>query len=249
MPSGRGRAKEIPGVLARAAIIRRENMLLATLPAPESQRLVTLCGSVELTIDDVLCEQGKPMSHVYFPITSFISQIFTIGRRCGFEVGLVRAEGMLGSSLMFGVNVAPGRGMVQGAGSAPRLESAQFSWELKRSPALKQTLNRYLYVVASQLTQSAACSRFHVIGARLARWLLMTRDRATSDKFNLTHEVAAQMLCVRREGVTEAASFLQARKLIRYSRGHVTIVNIPAFEAATCNCYAAMSLVYAQIMS
>jgi CRP-like cAMP-binding protein len=164
-------------------------------------------------------------------------------------VGLVGAEGMLGSSLMFGVNVAPGRARVHGAGSALRLQAAQFSRELKRSPALRQTLNRYLYVVARQLTQTAACSRFHVIPARLARWLLMTRDRANSDEFHLTHEDAAYILGVRRETVTEAASLLQGRKLIRYRRGHVTIVNAPALEAAACKCYAAMEQVYAKIMN
>jgi CRP-like cAMP-binding protein len=222
--------------------------LLATLPGLERLRLVAQCETVELTVDEVLCEQGKPASHVYFPTTSFITQIFTLGGRQGFEVGLVGAEGMLGSSLAFGVNVAPGRALVHGAGSALRLEAAQFNGELKRSRALKQTLNRHLYVVASQLTQTAACSRFHVLRARLACWLLMTRDRANSDEFSLTHKVAAYMLGVRRAGVTAAASFLQARNLIRYNRGNVTIVNAAALEAVACNCYAAMGLVYSQII-
>jgi CRP-like cAMP-binding protein len=230
-------------------MVRRDNMLLATLSGPEHERLIARSEPVELAIDAVLCEQGKPMTHIYFPITSFISQIFTIEGRHGFEVGLVGAEGMLGSSLMFGVNIAPGRAMVYGAGSALRLEVAQFYRELKRSPTLTRSLNRYLYVIASQLTQTAACSRFHDLRARLARWLLMTRDRANSDDFYLTHKVASYMLGVRREGVTEAALGFQKRKWIRYRRGHVTILDPAALEAATCDCYAAMARVYAQIMS
>jgi CRP-like cAMP-binding protein len=245
MPSVRASTK-LPGLLVRP---RSENRLLATLPVPERERLVARCEPVELAVNDVLCEQGKPMTHVYFPITSFISQIFTLEGRHGSEVGLVGAEGMLGSALMFGVNVAPGRAIVHGAGSALRLEAAQLPRELERSRALKQTLNRYLYVIASQLTQTAACGRFHLLGARLARWLLMTRDRANSDDFYLTHVAAAYMLGVRREGVTEAAFVFQERKLIRYHRGHVTILNAPALEAATCDCYAAMTRVYSQIMS
>jgi CRP-like cAMP-binding protein len=248
MDSARARTKEIPGRPIRRAL-RRENLLVANLPTHERLRIVARCEPVELAVHDVLCEQGMPMSYVYFPVTSFISKVFTIEDRSGFEVGLVGAEGMLGSTLMFGVNVAPWRARVQGAGSALRLEAAQFSRELQRSPALKQTVNRYLYVVASQLTQTAACSRFHVLAARLARCLLMTRDRANSDEFHLTHEAAAHILGVRRVGITEAAGSLQARKLIRYSRGVVTILNAPALEATACKCYAAMTQVYAEIMS
>jgi CRP-like cAMP-binding protein len=247
MASVGARAKEIPGLTR--PVIRRDNVLLAKLPNSERLRLIARCEPMELAVNELLCEQHKPMSHVYFPLTCFISQVFTLEGRSGFEVGLVGAEGMLGSSLLFGVNVAPGRARVHGAGSALRLEVAQFSRELTRSPALKETLNRYLYVVASQLTQTAACSRFHFIPARLARWLLMTRDRANSDEFYLTHAVAAYILGVRREGVTEAASLLQARKLIRYQRGRVTIINAPALEAAACKCYAAMRRVYTQIMT
>jgi CRP-like cAMP-binding protein len=246
MASVQAHAK-VPG-LTRPAI-RRENLLLSKLPTSERLRLIARCEPVQLTIDDVLCEQHKPLRHVHFPLTGFISRFFTLEDRSGIEVGLVGAEGMVGISLMFGVNTAPGRIRVHGAGSALRLEAAQFLRELKRSPALTQTLNRYLFVVASQLIQTAACNRFHRVPERLARWLLMARDRANSDEFYLTHQAAAYILGVRREGVTDAARLLQARKLIRYSRGHVTILNPSALEAATCKCYAAMTQVYARIMS
>jgi CRP-like cAMP-binding protein len=247
MDGARARKKKIAGLRRRAP--PGENLLLAKLPTSERLLIVARCEPVELAIHDVLCKQGKPMNHVYFPITSFISQIFTTRGRYGLEVGLVGAEGMLGSSLMFGVNVAPARAIVYGTGSALRLGAAQFSRELKRSPALTQTVNRYLYVVASQLMQTAACGRFHFVPARLARWLLMTRDRADSDELTLTHEVAAYILGVRREGVTEAACLFQARKLIRYSRGVVTILNAPGLEGTTCECYAAMRQVYTETMS
>jgi CRP-like cAMP-binding protein len=245
MVTRRARAKDTRGLRANPAI-PRENLLLATLPASERRRLVARCEPVELAVREVLCEQGKAIRHVYFPVNGFISQVFTMGGRYGFDVGLVGSEGMLGSSLMFGVNLAPGRARVEGAGSALRLEAAEFSRELKRCPGLDQTAKRYLHVVTSQLTQTAACGRFHFVTVRLARWLLMTRDRANSDEFGLTHEDAAYLLGVRREGVTEAANFLRASKLIRYSRGVVTIINTAGLEAATCKCYAAMKRIYAE---
>ena len=246
MGSVQPRAKEIPTL--RRAAIRGDNLLLSKLPASERVRLIARCEPVELAVDEVLCGQHKPMRHVYFPLSGFMSQVVTLDGRSGIEVRLVGAEGMFGISLMFGVNV-PGRVRVHGAGSMLRLKAAQFLRELKRSPALKETLNRYLLVIASQLMQTAVCNRFHRLPARLARWLLMARDRANSDEFYLTHALASHILGARREGVTEAAHLLQARKLIRYNRGHVTIVNAPALEAAACNCYAAMTQIYEKIMN
>jgi CRP-like cAMP-binding protein len=245
MGTARLRAREIPGLTSPA--IRRENLLLSKLPTSERLRLIARCEPVELVVDELLCEPRKPMHHVYFLLSGFISQVVTLGGRSGIEVRVVGAEGMFGISLMLGVDV-PGRVRVHGAGFALRLEAAQFLRELKRSPALNQILNRYLLVIASQLMQTAACNRFHRLPARLARWLLMARDRANSDDLYLTHELASYILGVRREGVTEAARLLQARKLIRYSRGHVTIINPRALEAATCKCYAAMKQIHAKIM-
>lgn len=225
-----------------------ENALLAALPAAVRLRLTAGRAPVDLAMSQGLSEPDERIRHAYFPIDGFISLVTPARGRGQLEIGLVGREGMLGVPLLLGVNISPLRAMVQGVGRAWQVDVATLEQELARDGELRAALNRYLYVFLAQLVQASACTRFHHIEARLARWLLMTRDRAHSGEFIITHEFLALMLGVRRVGVTRAASSLQRKSLIRYRRGHVSILDVRGLERAACPCYAIDNRIYAQIL-
>lgn len=224
------------------------NRLLAALPGDEHERLAAGSEPATLAFGQVLAEPNEPLQHVYFPTSAFISVITATDGRPSLEVGMIGDEGMLGASLVLGVEQSPTHALVQGDGHALCIGAGTFRQGLRQSPELQRILKRYLYVTIAQLGQTAACNRFHHVEARLARWLLMTHDRAGSDDFLITHQFLAYMLGVRRVGITEAASALQARDLIRYQRGSLTVLDRDGLEAAACHCYAADREAYTRIM-
>ena len=226
-----------------------ENLLLAALPGPDRRRVLAACEQVDLLPGDVLYEPGERIRHVYFPTDSVISLITPMSGHDRLEVGQVGSEGMLGLSLVLGVNAARTLALVQGAGAAWKLDTERFRHELEHCDPLRRALQRYVHVVMHQLAQMAVCTRFHVVEARLARSLLMTRDRTNSNQFHVTHERLAQNLGVRRAGVTRAASALQTRKLISYSRGDITILDRRGLQGAACTCYAVDREAYANVMA
>jgi CRP-like cAMP-binding protein len=224
-----------------------QNHLLTALPYADRQRLLANCEQIELYAGDVLYEAGERIRYLYFPADSFISLMRPVDGSASL-VELVGSEGMLGVPVVLDVHDSPLRALVQGSGTALRINAGLFRIEFEFSLALRRELHRYVYVLLDQLSQTAACNRFHVLDTRLACWLLMTQDRAHSNTFHLTHEILAQMLGVRRVGITNAAGLLQQKKLVRYSRGDITILDRSGLEAFSCGCYQAMKKTYTHML-
>jgi CRP-like cAMP-binding protein len=224
------------------------NRLLEALPARDRRRILAACETEELAFARLLYAPGNRLHHVYFPVEGFISLIMPVDAASSLEVGLIGNEGMFGIPLALGVDDSPVRAVVQGAGRALRMEAAVFCRELARSQVLQRLIDRYIFVHLSQLAQTATCTRFHVVEARLARWLLMTQDRAHTNAFHITQEFLALMLGVRRVGVTKAAMALHSHNLIQYSRGNITVLDRRGLKAASCACYAADCDAYDRIL-
>ncbi len=223
-----------------------ENRLLAALPEPDRRQTLSHGECVELRRGEVISEPGDRIRNVYFPTDCFLSLVTPPADHAGLEVRLVGHEGMIGTPLILGVEVTRVRTFVQGAGAAWRLPSEGFGEALRQSEALRARLHRYLDVLMNQGTQLLACTRFHLVEARLARWLLMSQDRAHADHFHVTHELLAALLGVRRVGVTKAATALQARQLIHYRRGEVTVLDRAGLQGVACGCYEAAEALYEQ---
>lgn len=218
-----------------------ENQLIARLPRAERARLLDACEPVQLQMGDSLWQRGAAVSHAYFPLQACVALLTHVDAHPSLEVGLVGAEGIVGAHLVLGVREAPMQALVQGPGAALRISANALGRELDASRNLQQLLQRYLYAGLAQQTNAAGCLRFHLIGPRLARWLLMSHDRAGSDSFQMTHEFLAGMLGVRRVGITAAAGVLQSKGLIRYRRGELQVLDRAGLEAAACSCYASDS--------
>lgn len=229
-------------------VIPNANHLLSSLPRRNQDKLLVNCESIELVYAEELYRHGELIPYVYFPIRSNISLVTSDDSDAGLEGGLVGDEGMLGISIIQGVDIAPYHAVVQGPGLTLRIPTPSFRVELERSYVLQRILQRYLYVSLCQLAQKVTCARFHVVEERLARWLLMTHDRAHLDSFHVTHVFLAKMLGVRRVGITKAANSLQKKRLISYHRGDITILDRIGLEAASCGCYRADKQIYEHIL-
>ena len=226
-----------------------QNQLIESLPRADRLHLIAACEPVWLLQDEVLALRGQTLKRAHFPLDGAISLTIQTDAHLALEVGLVGREGMLGAHGLLGATGgAPTQAAVQSPGAALRIGAPALRRELARSAALRRVLGRYIGVHLEQLALAVACRRFHLIGPRLARWLLMTQDRAAADHFHVTHEFLAQMLGVRRVGITMAAGELQRAGLIRYHRGELAVLDRPGLEAAACSCYAADGLAYRRRM-
>jgi len=213
------------------------NHLLSAVPRPAYLRMLGKMELVDLAYGEVLLEPLGTIRYVYFPIDCLVSLLTAVDQNRTLEVGMVGNEGMVGMPMALGIGVSAVRALVQGSGTAMRMTAARFRSEFKQNAPLQRALFRYNHLLIAQISQTAACNRFHESGARLARWLLMTSDRLQANEFLLTHEFLAHMLGIRRVGVTQAARILQRKELIEYSRGKIRILDRKGLEGAACTCY------------
>jgi len=226
-----------------------QNLLLAALPAAEFERLAAHLERVTLRLGDMLYEPGEQLQHAYFPVSSIVSLHYVMATGASASVAGVGNEGVVGISLFMGGGTTPSSAVVQTAGVAYRLERRWLKQEFERSGALLHLLLRYTQALMTQMTQTAVCNRHHSVEQQLCRWLLVTLDRIPSGQIVMTQELVASMLGVRREGVTEAAGRLQAAGVIRYRRGHITVLERAGLELRTCECYEVVRKEFARLLS
>ena len=223
------------------------NRLLASLPEAEWQRWLSQLEHVEMPLAKVLYESGSTLSHVYFPTTAIVSLLYVLEDGSSAEIAVVGYEGLVGISLFMGGESTPSRAVVQSAGNGYRLSSQVIKHETKRAPVLHLLL-RYTQALITQMSQTAVCNRHHTLDQQLCRWLMLSLDRLRGSELVMTQELIANMLGVRREGVTEAALKLQQAGLIRYARGRISVLDRAGLAKRTCECYAVVKAEYDRLL-
>jgi CRP-like cAMP-binding protein len=226
----------------------RQNRLIAALPESEWQRWQPLLEWVAMPLGQVMYESGRTLSHVYFPTTAIVSLLYVMEDGASAEIAVVGHEGVVGISLFMGGESTPSRAVVRSAGEGWRLRSRAVKDEFERAGPVMHLLLRYTQALITQMAQTAVCNRHHSLDQQLCRWLLLSLDRLQGNEIVMTQELIANMLGVRREGVTEAALRLQRLGLIRYARGHITVLDRPGLEARTCECYAVVKKEYDRLL-
>ncbi|MBE7366665.1 Crp/Fnr family transcriptional regulator [Ramlibacter pallidus] len=226
----------------------RRNRLLASLPSAEWERWSPLLEEVDLPLGRVLYESGVPLAHVYFPVDAIVSLLYVMENGASAEIAVVGNEGLVGVSLFMGGETTPSRAVVQSAGRGFRLEAQAMKAEFNRAGPVLHLLLRYTQALITQMAQTAVCNRHHSLDQQLCRWLLLSLDRLPGSELRMTQELIANMLGVRREGVTEAALKLQAAGLIRYARGNIAVLDRPGLERRTCECYAVVKKEYDRLL-
>jgi CRP-like cAMP-binding protein len=234
--------------MVATSIDARKNLLLAALPDSEWDRWLPQLESVTMPLGQVLYESGDTLSHVYFPTTAIVSLLYVMENGASAEIAVVGREGLVGISLFMGGESTPSRAVVQSAGSGYRLKAQLVKTEFNRAGPVLHLLLRYTQALITQMAQTAVCNRHHSLDQQLCRWLLLSLDRLQDNELMMTQELIANMLGVRREGVTEGALKLQHAGLISYSRGRITVLDRPGLEKRTCECYAVVKKEYDRLL-
>lgn len=227
----------------------QQNALLGLLPEEELARLLPNLEKVTLTLGQSLCESGQQMKHVYFPLDSIVSLLCVMENGASTEIAVVGYEGVVGVSLFMGGETTPSRAIVQSAGQVLRLKGHLLKNEFYRAGPMQRLLLRYTQALLTQMAQTAVCNRHHNVDQQLCRWLLLSIDRLPGNELIMTQELIANMLGVRREGVTESAGKLQRAGLISYNRGHIKILDRPGLEARVCECYSVVKEEYDRLLN
>ncbi|HEX8472950.1 MAG TPA: Crp/Fnr family transcriptional regulator [Pyrinomonadaceae bacterium] len=225
------------------------NKLLARLPQEEYERLLPYLEHVPFVLGEVVYESGGQMGHIYFPTTAIISLLYMMENGSSAEMGVAGNEGLVGIALFMGGNTVPNRAVVQSAGEALRMKAQALQEEFARGGTFQRLLLRYTQALMTQMSQTAVCNRLHTVEQQLCRWLLLSRDRLNSDELVMTQELIANMLGVRREGVTQAAGRLQEQGLISYVRGRITMLDRSGLESTVCECYQVVKDEYERLLA